>query len=282
MVKVPSFFAGKRTGPSAENCAAKKTLVVVVRTGKLAPEIFRTNKESLETHVEGDMYPVFKEVNKEKSRLSMDEETMEDVSHVTLHQTEPAKEKGVTDAFEEEIREVDREIKKHDSKVVRPLGFEVSTGNGNLVSQACDGKLHQTGLPKEKLSAEAFEEEIRELDREIKKYDRKITGAPGFGVGTGKENFVSQPCIYESNVPCPTAHAANVLGPAVHATQLSLSTRMPLAEIPNSPVNHVHTEGTWKRVTRTGVACMVKTVGEKRRAENTINQTELPKKKKGF
>ena len=83
---------------------------------------------------------------------------------------------------------------------------------------------------------------------------------------------------------CPTAHAANVLCPAVHAAHLSPSTRMPLAEIQSSLVNHVHAEGTWKRFTRIGVASdvgMAEILGEKRRsAENTINQIELPKKRR--
>ena len=108
---------------------------------------------------------------------------------------------------------------------------------------------------------------------------------PGLGVNIEKENVVSQPCIYEQQVSCPTAHAANVLGPAVHAAQLSPSTRMPLAEIPSSLVNHMHAEGTWKRFTRIGVASdvsMAETVGVKRSAENTTNHSELPKKRKGF
>ena len=141
------------------------------------------------------------------------------------------------------------------------------------VSLPCDVKLYQLEPVKEKLSAEAFEEEIRELNREIKKYDRKFTGPPGFGVGTGKENVVSQPCIYKPNVLCPT----------VHATQLSPSTHMPLAEIPSSLVHHMHAEGTWKRLTRIRVASnvgMVETVGEKRCVENTPNQIELPKKRR--
>ena len=106
---------------------------------------------------------------------------------------------------------------------------------------------------------------------------------PGLGVNIEKENVVCQPCIYEQQVPCPTAHAANVLGPAVHAAQLSLSTRMPLAEIPSSLVNHMHAEGNWKRFTRIGVASdvsMAETVGVKRSAENTTNHSELPKKRR--
>ena len=255
-----------------EKCAAKKALVVVVRSGKITPEIVRTtNKESLDSHAEGDMDPVFMEVNKDKSRLSTEEEFMEDVTihepgygecDNTIHDPKPVMEKVLTDASEEEIREMDKEIKKHDIICVRPPSFGVDTGKEILLNQACDVKLHQPmsrpcdvkpyqpELAREKLLAKAFEEEIRELDREIKKYDRKFTGPPGFGVGIGKEIVV--PSIYEPNVPCPTAHAANTLDPAVHATQLSPSTCMPLAKIPNSPVHHVHVEGTWKRLTRKG------------------------------
>nr|POE64639.1 hypothetical protein CFP56_56239 [Quercus suber]POF02324.1 hypothetical protein CFP56_73937 [Quercus suber] len=92
-----------------EKCVVKKAPVVVVRSGKLALEIFRTNKENLDVDAAGDMDLVFKEVNKEKSRLSTDEGSMEDV---TLHEPESAKEKVLADAFEEEIKEMDREIKK--------------------------------------------------------------------------------------------------------------------------------------------------------------------------
>ena len=302
MVKVPGFFAGRKARSEKEKCAAKNAPVVVVRSGKITLEIVRTNKESLDSHAEGDMDPVFMEANKDKSRLSAEEEFMEDVTiHEpgygecgnTIHDPKPEMEKVLTDASEEEIRQMDKEIKKHDSICVRPPSFGVDIGKEILLNQACDVKLHQpVSRPcdvkpyqpepaREKLSAKAFEEEIGEFDREIKKYDRKFTGPPGFGVSIGKEIVV--PSIYEPNVPCPTTHAANTLDPAVHATQLSPSTCMPLAKIPNSPVHHVHVEGTWKRLTRKGVASdvsMAKIVGEKRIAENTSNQTELPKKRR--
>ena len=48
MVKVPGFFAGKKAGLTSEKASVvKKPLVVVVRSGKLVPEIIRTDKESL-------------------------------------------------------------------------------------------------------------------------------------------------------------------------------------------------------------------------------------------
>ena len=71
----------------------------------------------------------------------------------------------------------------------------------------------------------------------------------GFGVNTGKENDVDHPSINESNVPSPLAHVA----------LLSASSRVPLAEIPSFLVNHVHVEGTWKRLTRIGVVSDVGT-----------------------
>ena len=73
--------------------------------------------------------------------------------------------------------------------------------------------LHHPEQAVKKVSDEAFEEEIRELDKEKKKYDIILTMAPGLRVSTGKENIVSQHCINELKVSCPTAHTANILGP---------------------------------------------------------------------
>ena len=94
--------------------------------------------------------------------------------------------------------------------------------------------------------------------------------SPGFGISIGKENFVVQPSINESNMPN-------------HAAHLSPSSHVPLADIPNSIVNHVKCEGTWKRLAGGGVISNVgisEAVGEKGSAGNITNQTELPKKGK--
>lgn len=91
----------------------------------------------------------------------------------------------------------------------------------------------------------------------------------------GNENWTGQPSINEPNMP-------NLLG---HAARLSLPLRMPLAELPSSVINHVKAEGTWKMYMREGVCSdvgMAEVLGEKRSAGNITNQTELPKKKKGF
>ncbi|KAF3965157.1 hypothetical protein CMV_010629 [Castanea mollissima] len=107
-----------------------------------------------------------------------------------------------------------------------------------------DVMLQQTGSAAKKVSAESFEEVLGEIDKGIKKYVSEATEPSGFGANIGKENDGDHPCINESNV----------LSPLAHATLLSASPRVPLAKIPNSLVNHVHTEGTWKRLTRIGVA----------------------------
>lgn len=100
--------------------------------------------------------------------------------------------------------------------------------------------LQQIRSAEKKASAKSFEEVIGEIDKEIKEYDSNTTMSLGFGVGTGKENYVDHPSINEVNVSCPSTNAA----------YLSSSSRIPLAEIPSSLVNHVHAEETWKRLIR--------------------------------
>ena len=66
------------------------------------------------------------------------------------------------------------------------------------------------------------------------------------------------------------------------APHIPSSPRVPLLELPASLNKHVHAEGTWKRFTRTEVGLdvvMCKAVGEKRNAESTASQIELPKNK---
>ena len=63
MVKVPGFFASKKSDMATEKSRiAKKTPVVVVRTGKPALKAIRLEKESLEVHYEENIEPVFQEV----------------------------------------------------------------------------------------------------------------------------------------------------------------------------------------------------------------------------
>ena len=123
------------------------------------------------------------------------------------------------------------------------------------------------------MSIQSFEEVIGEIDKEIKKYDSKSFVSPSFGDSTRKENYVGHPRINEANVSCTSTYAAH----------LSLSPRVPLAEIPSSLVNHRYAEGTWKRITRVGVAFdagMSEAVGGKRSIGSETNQTELPKKRR--
>uniref|UniRef100_A0A7N2L2Q0 DUF4283 domain-containing protein n=1 Tax=Quercus lobata TaxID=97700 RepID=A0A7N2L2Q0_QUELO len=149
MVKVPGFFTGKKAGTSSEKpSVVKKAPMVVVRSVNQVLEIFRTEMESLETHIESNMESVLQDVSPHKPKLPTDEGSKE------------------------------------------------------------DGMLHQAETLEEKVSGEAFKEEIRELDEEIKKYDKATTVPPSLGVYMGKENIESQPCINEPKMPCPTAHVA--------------------------------------------------------------------------
>ena len=79
--------------------------------------------------------------------------------------------------------------------------------------------------------------------------------------------------INESCVPSPTACAPH----------FSSLLRVPLSELPISLNNHVHVEGTWKRLTRVEVGSnvvMSNVVGEKRNAGRSASPTELPKKRR--
>ena len=76
---------------------------------------------------------------------------------------------------------------------------------------------------------------------------------------------------------------SNALSPSTHTSHLSSSSRVPLAEIPNSLINHVHAKRTWKRLTRLEVGLevvMSNVVGEKRNAGRLASQTKLPKKRR--
>ena len=64
MIKVPGFFASKKSGAWMTNSkSAKKPLVVVVRIGKPSPEIIRLGKESFEVSHSENMIPNFQEDN---------------------------------------------------------------------------------------------------------------------------------------------------------------------------------------------------------------------------
>lgn len=72
---------------------------------------------------------------------------------------------------------------------------------------------------------------------------------------------------------------------STHAPHFSSSSRIPLSKLSTSLNTHVHVEGTWKRLTRTGLGSdvgMAEAMGEKRNAGCSANQTELPKREEGF
>ena len=102
--------------------------MVVVRFVNQVPEIFRTEMESLETHIESNMESVLQDVIPQKPKLPTDEGSKEDG---TLHQAETSEKKVSGEAFEEEIREIDKGIKKYDRNFIVPPGLEVSIEKEN-------------------------------------------------------------------------------------------------------------------------------------------------------
>ena len=98
MVKVPGFFASKKSGTLTEKLStAKMPPVVVVRTGNTTPEIIRLENE------EGNM------------------------GDVTCQQSGLAGKKMSTESFEEVLEEIDKEIKKFDSRASVAAGFKGNT-----------------------------------------------------------------------------------------------------------------------------------------------------------
>ena len=136
-----------------------------------------------------------------------------------------------------------------------------------------DMMLQQARSVEEKVSGKTFEEVIGELDKEINKYDSKDSMSTSLGVSTEKENLGGQPTINEACMPCTS----------IHATNLSLAPRVPLAELPCSFVKHRYTEGVWKRLNRVRVTediGMSDAVGGGGNGDKETNQTESPKKKR--
>ena len=132
MVKVPGFFTGKKARTTSEKpSAVKKAPVVVVRSMNQVPEIFRTEMESLETHIESNMELILQDVIPQKPKLPTDEGSKEDGM---LHQAETSEKKVSGEAFEEEIREIDKEIKKYDKAPTVPPGLGVYMGKENIES----------------------------------------------------------------------------------------------------------------------------------------------------
>ena len=171
-------------------------------------------------------------------------------------------------SIEEVLGEIDKEIKQFDSRVSVAAGLMGNMNEENEEKEITKCDLQASG------TAGSRGNTVKENEEKGKnKSALQAPGTAGFGGNTGKENEGDQPCINDSNVLSPFAHAAH----------LSASSRAPLADISNSSVNHMHVAGTWKRLHRSGVISevdMVEAVGEKRSARSITTQAELPKKRR--
>ena len=125
MVKVPGFFASKKSGKATEKpSTAKTTPVKVFCKGKMMSEIIRLEKENLKAG-EGESIKLdFQGLYQQKSRLSNEEENMEDVR---LHQSGSAAKKVSAEPFEDVLGEIDKEINKYDFDVAVTTGFGGNT-----------------------------------------------------------------------------------------------------------------------------------------------------------
>ena len=245
MVKVPGFFAGKKGGVSKDNAGTtEKPPVMVVQSKKPTPVIIRLEMVTTEACEAGCA----------RKQPAMN-----------VHTKKPPSETFFPDM--ESVEACNERSNESGLKETSQQKLRMPTDEGIME----EGLQHQTGSIVLKVADESFEKVLGEIDKEIKKYDPKSTVASDPSVSIGKENFMGQPCINESNMPSLSGHA----------THLSLSLRMPLAEIPI--INHVKAEGTWKRFMRVKVGPDVgiaEALGEKRSAGNLFNQTELPKKRR--
>uniref|UniRef100_A0A7N2RAN0 DUF4283 domain-containing protein n=1 Tax=Quercus lobata TaxID=97700 RepID=A0A7N2RAN0_QUELO len=154
VIKVPGIFnsktrssEGKHEAATEKHKGAAAAPVVVVRSGKQVPDIIRLEKESttpenirpemesFEVPNEGNIEPVFQEIYIHDSRHSTEEKVMEDV---ITQQTGAAVKKESGKSFEEALGEIDKEIKKYDSKSSRFASSRVCTGKENHMGQHRD------------------------------------------------------------------------------------------------------------------------------------------------
>ena len=143
VVKVPGIFNAKKAdATTAKPRIAKQTPVVVVQSGKLAPEIVRSEnifttpesilleKDGFDVHKAENKEPDLQEANIQDTRQSTMEGKKEDV---TIQHVGSAKEMVSGRTFEDVLGEIDKEIGKYDFRSVGATGSEVSMGKENLV-----------------------------------------------------------------------------------------------------------------------------------------------------
>ncbi|KAF3958281.1 hypothetical protein CMV_016798 [Castanea mollissima] len=129
MVKVPGFFASKKSGTATKKTStAKKPPVVVVHTGKTLLEIIKHEKGNLEASEGKNTEPDFQGLYQQESRLSNEEGIIKDVM---LQQTESTAKKVSAEPFEEVLGKIDKGIKKYNSKASISSGFGTSIGEEN-------------------------------------------------------------------------------------------------------------------------------------------------------
>ena len=154
MIKVPSFFASKKSGASTSNSKlARKPPVVVVRSGKPSPEVIRPDKESVNTFPSANTAPDFQEIKRE-NMVSQESENVTNLESPKL--TDLGERNQLADDFEEAIEDIDKEIRN----------FDLDTSNV-AVNKACPGKENVTESPSVQVSNEIFSQARAQLNHSL-------------------------------------------------------------------------------------------------------------------
>ena len=128
-------------------------------------------------------------------------------------------------------------------------------------------------LDMRELSAELFEERIKEIDKDIERFDAKTEFCSKNNSFTGKEN----------NLESMTINEIFLANAQARAQPQKIHSQAPLSTLPDT--TNIPTKGsaTWKRLARDVIGTdvvMTKAVGSKRGTRHTGDQIELLKNKK--
>jgi len=129
------------------------------------------------------------------------------------------------------------------------------------------------GLDMRELSAELFEERIKEIDKDIARFDADTDLCSKNNSFTGKEN----------NLESMTINEIFLANAQARAQPQKIHSRTPLSTLPDTANIPAKGLATWKRLARDVIGTdvvMSEAVGSKRATRHTGGQTELLKKKK--
>ena len=151
MVKVPGFFASKKSGAlMTNNKPAQKPPMVVIRSGKPSSEVIRPDKESVSNFPSANIASDFQKINMENM---VPQESGSVTKFESSKLTDSGKRKKLASDFEEVIEDIDKEIRK----------FDLAASN-IAENRACLGKENIIELPSIKDSNEMHSQARAQLN----------------------------------------------------------------------------------------------------------------------